>query len=398
MTRKQQRSRHCLAWLAVIAAGASAAVWLAASGSPAGQAGAFAVMVLAVVAGHQLMILPQGTAILTYHSVSPDPGWLPWSREIAVHPSTFETHLQTLRAMGASVLSTRDYLARRHAGAAMPPRPVVLHFDDGYFDNWSHAVPRLRQYGFPGTFFASLDFIAPGDKVRKPGDEPGYMNWAELKAIDEQPGLEVEPHGVDHARHPVSDRAVAVLTEQNWRQHLWLQWAASPGAKHDWFTRGPAWAVPFGSPVPESAMTLASAAWIGDRHEQPAQVLARLERDLGNCQDRFGQMLGRAPQVFCWPENKAAPGAQTIALELGYAATTGGNQRNCAHEPADVLSRIHIGDRAIGFRWQWAEALNLRASVRTMQGNLYWYLPLAVMSAVRRCVFAVRARSGEEFA
>lgn len=398
MTRKQQRLRRSLGWLILMGSAGALALWLMLMGTATAWMAALVVMLMALLIGHRLLMLEPGVAILTYHSVSPNPGWLPWSRDIAVHPDTFRTHMQCLQSMGVQVLATRDLVAMRRKGARVPANAVVLHFDDGYFDNWAHAVPVLRAHGFAGTFFASLDFIAPGDTPRTGSDAPGYMNWAELRAIEGVDGLEVEPHGVDHGRHAISREPVAVLSPQNWRQHLWLQWAHSPGDKHDWFNREPAWAVPFGSPVPQSAMTLASRRWLDDAPEEAAALNARITRDLSACQTRFAAELGRAPQIFCWPENKAAPDARQIAQDLGYMATTGGRKRNVASEPAHILSRIHIGDRALGFRWQPAEALYLRASVRAMQGNLYYYAPLAIITAIRAVVFAWRKRFGADFA
>ena len=64
--------------------------------------------------------------------------------EIAVAPETLARHLDALRAASCTILSTRDYLARRLAGAALPSRAVLLHFDDGYLDNWLAAAPILR--------------------------------------------------------------------------------------------------------------------------------------------------------------------------------------------------------------------------------------------------------------
>ena len=399
MTRKQERRRRVGLWLTVIAGGAALSALAGAllPGVAAGLAAA-AVMLAALVAGHRIMIAPEGVAILTYHSVGPAPGWLPWSREISVHPMTFERHLATLRAMSAQVIPTRDFLARRAGGEAISPRAVILHLDDGYRDNHVHAMPALRRHAVPATVFASLDFVEPGEAVRPPDHDQGYMNWPELAQLAHDPLFAVEPHGVDHGRVPVSDRIVDRLTPANWRGHAWLQWAAMPGAKHEWFHAALPQAVPLGAPVPESGLALASCAWRDGTRETPQMLDARIARDLSACVDAFARRLGTVPQVFCWPENVSVPAGRRIAASLGFAATTGGRGRNTAAEPAHVLSRIHMGDRALGFRWLPAEALHLRAAVRLMQGNHYWYLVLAPMNLVRSVVMRLRHRLGHDFA
>lgn len=398
MTRKAERRRRVLRWAASVAAGIGlAAVAVMLLPGIAGAIGAAVAVLIALAAGHRAMIAPPGVAILTYHSVSPAPGWLPWSRDIAVHPDTFARHLDTLRRMGATVMATRDLVARRAAGEPLPKRPVVLHFDDGYLDNHRHARPLLERYAMTATFFPSLDFIAPEDTIRLDGDEAGYMRWRDLRDLH-RAGFEIEPHGVDHARVPISDAVVGTLDAGNWRRNAWMQWRATPGPKHDWFRLETPVAVPLGSAVPASGLALAERAWIDGAHEAPATFETRIERDLARCRETFVEQLGHPPRVFCWPENKTCSEARWIARQLGYSATTGGKGRNAADEPAEVLSRIHVDDRAIGVRWLAIEALYLRAAVRLMQGNHYWYLLLAPMHMIRRVIFALRRRFGDDFA
>ena len=384
MTRKQERKRRVLEWATIVAGGVVAAAWLH------GVAGA-AALTAALWLGHRRMILPRGVAVLTYHSVAHDPKWLPWAYDISVAPETLARHLETAARMGCTIVGTRDYLARRAAGTPLPADTVLLHFDDGYLDNWLAALPILRAHRAPATFFASLDFVEPGQSLRGRDAEPsGYMNWAELRAVEADPLFEVEPHGVDHGRIPLSDRSTGELTVANWRRHAWMQWAATDGPKYDWHRLVLPAAVPLGSRVPESGLALASVGV----SETPADLEARIARHLALCQRVFESQLDRSPEVFCWPENAVVPEGRRIAASLGYRATTGGRQRNTASEPADVISRIHMGDRALGFRWLWAEGLHFRAATRLAQGNLYWYAAVGPMNLTRTFVTRVRRAMG----
>jgi peptidoglycan/xylan/chitin deacetylase (PgdA/CDA1 family) len=368
-------------------------LWLLVGGVP-GAILAAAALVGGLGYGHRFMLAPAGVPILTYHSVSPDASWLPWADEISVHPETLKDHLTALRAMGCEIVSTRPFVEARQSGTPLPERPVVLHFDDGYLDNWMHAAPILRAAGAPATFFASLDFVAPGDTLRpeRERDDRGYMNWAELAALDAEPLFEVEPHGIDHGRVPISGRAVGTVTQENWRDLAWMQWAAMPGSKHDWYLHAAPPAVPIGAPVPESEGALAAPAFIDGRQENGAEYRTRVAAHLERCIDAFKDRLGKHPFTFCWPENRVSATAREIAAQLGYAATTGGKGRNTKAEPPHILSRIHAGDRALGFRFGPAERLHIRASVGLFEGNHYWYLVTAPMNAVRRIVTAAARR------
>lgn len=390
--RRADRNRRVRAWAALAGGGAAGglALWLLVGGGT-GAALGLALLAAALAAGHRLMIAPPGVPILTYHSVSPDPTWLPWASEIAVHPETLRAHLAEMARMGCEIVSSRRLVDARRGLAALPRRPVVLHFDDGYLDNWLYAAPILRAAGAAATFFASLDFVAPGAAPRVPGDDHrGYMNWAELAALEADPLFDVEPHGVDHGRVPITARVVGRLNAANWRSLAWLQWASMPGSKHDWYLAQTPPAVPLGAPVPESEGALAVPA-LG---ESRAEYRARVERDLGRCLETFEARLGRRPVLFCWPENRVSATGREVAAALGYLATTAGEGRNAAAEPWAVLSRIHAGDRALGVRWLAAERLRIRATIGLFEGNHYWYLVAAPMDLCRRLV--LRLRRGKE--
>jgi hypothetical protein len=316
-----------------------------------------------------------------------------------VHPATLERHLATFARMGCTVISTSTFVAAGEAGRPLPPDSLVLHFDDGYLDNWLYAVPLLKRANVPATFFVSLDFIAPGDELRGlGGDCRGYMNWSEIRAIDADPLFEVEAHGVDHGRVPISDRQVDTLDARNWRSLAWVQWSRTPGSKHDWFLAETPLAVPLGSPVFESEGALAAPAFSNGAREAEQDFRRRIAANLDQCRTVFDRHLGRTPTTFCWPENRVCDTGREMAIMFGYQTTTGGLGRNTAVEPANILSRIHAGDRALGFRWGAAESLRIRATVRLFQGNHYWYLVSAPMDLIRRTVTAIRNRLGGDYA
>jgi peptidoglycan/xylan/chitin deacetylase (PgdA/CDA1 family) len=86
--------------------------------------------------------------ILLYHRVSEvieDPQWL------CVSSRHFAEHLEVLRQSYHPVgLRT---LIEHLKGGSLPPRTVVLTFDDGYADNLLEAKPLLDQASVPATIF-----------------------------------------------------------------------------------------------------------------------------------------------------------------------------------------------------------------------------------------------------
>lgn len=87
--------------------------------------------------------------ILMYHMIR-DP--VPGTRfnGLRVAPDQFARQLAWLRANGWSFMTLNE-LTR--LGASVPEKSVVLTFDDGYADNFTNALPIMRQYGAKGTLF-----------------------------------------------------------------------------------------------------------------------------------------------------------------------------------------------------------------------------------------------------
>jgi peptidoglycan/xylan/chitin deacetylase (PgdA/CDA1 family) len=95
--------------------------------------------------------------ILTYHRVldGPDP-----LLDGDVDKADFDWQLRLLAA-DFNVLRLDDAMARL-ATASLPPRAVVLTFDDGYADNYSNALPLLQRHGLTASFFIATAFLNGG--------------------------------------------------------------------------------------------------------------------------------------------------------------------------------------------------------------------------------------------
>jgi peptidoglycan/xylan/chitin deacetylase (PgdA/CDA1 family) len=94
--------------------------------------------------------------VLTYHRVGEgnEPGCY---GRIMVRPAQFEQQMAYLAAQ-ATVLSMPDLLAHQATGKALPPRAVLITFDDAYRDFAEQAWPILQRHGLPVTLFVPTAF------------------------------------------------------------------------------------------------------------------------------------------------------------------------------------------------------------------------------------------------
>ncbi|SHL97408.1 hypothetical protein SAMN05444389_102446 [Paracoccus solventivorans] len=86
---------------------------------------------------------------------------------------------------------------------------------------------------------------------------------------------------------------------------------------------------------------------------------------------RRGALLGHEVHFPCWPFDRRTPAARHPAEAAGFQRFTGGRGKSRRDEDPDMLSRVHVHDRACGGGPLWLETPRFRARLGAMSGNLY---------------------------
>jgi O-antigen biosynthesis protein len=137
--------------------------------------------------------------ILMYHQVTPAP--IPAFSRYTITAANFERQMRWLALAGYHPVTIGALVASRRGGAALPPRPVVITFDDGFEELLHHAVPVLQRRGFTATIFLIAGLMGgEGEWLR---DEIGtaipIMGWDSARGLDAA-GFELGAHTVSHPR------------------------------------------------------------------------------------------------------------------------------------------------------------------------------------------------------
>jgi peptidoglycan/xylan/chitin deacetylase (PgdA/CDA1 family) len=125
---------------------------------------------------------------LMFHYVS----WLPPNadalrKDLTVTPTDFEEMLKYLKANGYNSITSADLWWTLDTGKPLPPKAVMLTFDDGYIDHHDVVLPLLAKYGFVGVFAVTANLV----------DKPGYMTKAMVRTLSDS-GMDIVSHAVDH--------------------------------------------------------------------------------------------------------------------------------------------------------------------------------------------------------
>jgi peptidoglycan/xylan/chitin deacetylase (PgdA/CDA1 family) len=95
-----------------------------------------------------------GALILGYHRVAPTGNDY---YDMCVSPENFEQQLSILRE-AATPITLEQFVESQHT-KTLPPRSVVITFDDGYIDNLQNARPLLKQYQVPAILFVATGYF-----------------------------------------------------------------------------------------------------------------------------------------------------------------------------------------------------------------------------------------------
>lgn len=124
----------------------------------------------------------------------------------------FRRQLDHLAAEGFATVSLADFLRWHQGGGPLPPKPIVVSFDDGHRSNAELALPALAERGQRATFFITAGRVGGGcgmriaecgfqPPIRDPKseirNEEQWMTWGQLRALLDA-GMEIGSHTLTH--------------------------------------------------------------------------------------------------------------------------------------------------------------------------------------------------------
>lgn len=136
--------------------------------------------------------------ILMYHSISDDTGSAGFQKFV-ISPQTFASQLAHLAENDYQPISVTQYVQAMRGHVALPQRPVVLTFDDGFQDFHTQALPLLTKFGFTATLYITTGFIGGTSRwLAEGGDgQRPMLNVAQIRDIAAS-NIEIGAHTHTH--------------------------------------------------------------------------------------------------------------------------------------------------------------------------------------------------------
>lgn len=131
--------------------------------------------------------------ILMYHRIASVPG-----ERNSLPVEKFKEQLDYLKEHGYNTITLSDLYQHYAQQAPLPAKPVVLTFDDGYEDNFSTALPMLRERNMKATVFPIANWVGRENRWENFNHAiTRTMDWDKLREW-QAAGLEIGSHTLTH--------------------------------------------------------------------------------------------------------------------------------------------------------------------------------------------------------
>ena len=202
---------------------------------------------------------------------------------VAVRTERLIEQLAWLRENGYQAVSVDQILAARRGGPALPPKAVMLSFDDGYSSFYTRVMPILRAYHWPALLAPVGSWIdtplnKPVDFAGTPRPRGEFLTWQQIREVSQSGLVEIAAH-----------------TDANHKGIL-----ANPQGNL------------------EPAATTRSFDPKTNGYESEAQFQARMRADVAAISNKIRTVTGKAPRVWVWPYGAADGTSLAVVGEHGY--------------------------------------------------------------------------------
>lgn len=142
---------------------------------------------------------PERIRVLFYHRISSTASRFERARD-TVSERTFRTHLALLERWGYDAITFQDYNLYLQGTLSLPRKPVIITFDDGYRDVYTHAFPVMKEFGLRGVIFVVGERSMRTNEWDR-GITPSYELLSNEEILEfHNAGFEIGAHSMHHVR------------------------------------------------------------------------------------------------------------------------------------------------------------------------------------------------------
>ena len=138
--------------------------------------------------------------VVMYHSVTPST-----TSDYQITQEMLRQDLEYLSTNGFETISVKELLDYTNGIGGLPEKPVMLTFDDGFYNNLSLALPLLEEYDMCAVVSVVGKFTDVNAANDPHSDQYSYLTWEDIRLLEESGHVEIGSHTYD--LHSMDNRA-----------------------------------------------------------------------------------------------------------------------------------------------------------------------------------------------
>lgn len=127
--------------------------------------------------------------VLMYHSVSDSKEGM-----YIIPAKKLESDLKYLKENGYEAVTCKELVSILKEGKRMPPKPVIITFDDGYYNNLALALPILEKYDMKAVISVVGEFTRKYDECDDKVISYACLDSEDIKTLIASERIEIANH------------------------------------------------------------------------------------------------------------------------------------------------------------------------------------------------------------
>ena len=133
--------------------------------------------------------------VVMYHSILRDPAL---AGDYVLSPQQLECDLRYIKGHGYTPVLMKELLSYvSDPEAELPPRPILITFDDGYYNNYLYAYPLMQKYQMKCV----ISVVVRESEEYEEGSHqsPNYspLSFAQMREMEDSGLVEIQNHSYD---------------------------------------------------------------------------------------------------------------------------------------------------------------------------------------------------------
>ena len=127
--------------------------------------------------------------IIMYHSVLKSK-----KSKYIVTPEQLENDLKYIKEEGYTTITMTDLIEYVYKDKPLPEKPIMITFDDGYYNNLTYAAPLLKKYDMKAVISIVGKYTDDFTRTNEANVNYGHLRWEDINLLINEGTIEFQNH------------------------------------------------------------------------------------------------------------------------------------------------------------------------------------------------------------